>query len=253
MPTPLSDFEITDLSEYEIRSRREIIAILRHLIASKQLVQLQLRDMPGSVVTSLIELDEDTDSIIIDCAPESLVNQRIISSQHLAFETILDNIRILFEVGGAETYQYENAPALRIAIPAMLIRLQRREFYRVPTPVVSPILCRLPIDTNDNPRMLELPLHNISAGGVSLMDDRKLLNVNPGFIYQQCQITLPAGAKIECSMEIRNIREIVLANAKITRRIGCRFVNLPSSMLNTVQRYITNLEREQNAKSPGTS
>lgn len=253
MPTPPHNFEITDLSEYEIRSQREIIAILRHLIASKQLVQLQLKDIPGSVVTSLLELDEESASIIIDCAPEALVNQRIISSQHLAFETILDSIRILFEVGGAQTCQYQNAPALRIAIPAMLIRLQRREFYRVPTPVVNPILCLVQIGDSDHPRLLKLPLHNISAGGIAVMDDRKLLNASPGFIYHECHITLPTGAKIDCGLEIRNLREIVLANAKITRRIGCRFVKPPSSMLNAVQRYITNLEREQNAKSTGAN
>jgi flagellar brake protein len=40
----------------------------------------------------------------------------------------------LFFVAHVDTCLYENLPAFRIAIPDSLIRLQRREFYRVPTP-----------------------------------------------------------------------------------------------------------------------
>jgi len=40
------------------------------------------------------------------------------------------------------------------------------------------------------------------------------------------------------------VQDITLPNGKSIRRLGCLFVDLPKSMMNAVQRYITRLERE---------
>lgn len=243
------DFEVTDLSDYEIYSRREIINILRHLGERNQLIQLQLKDGDGSTVTSIMAVEES--GIVIDRAPDAHVNQRIADSTQIAFETLLDNIRILFQVPGAQACQYQDRPAFLIPLPTTLIRLQRREFYRIRTPSAAPLLCTIRVPGDGGGRVIRLPLHNISGGGVALADEQKLLNPTIGFIYTDCRIALSAGVQIVTGLEIRNLREIALTNGKTVRRVGCQFVNLSNSMLNTVQRYITGLEREQNAKNTG--
>lgn len=244
------DFEVTDLSDYEIYSQREITNILRHLAERNQLIQLQLKDGVGSTVTSILTVEENG-GVIIDCAPDTHINQRIVDSKQIAFETLLDNIRIMFDVPGAEVCLYQDQSALRIPLPTVLVRLQRREFYRIPTPSATPLLCAIHIPDSDTARVVRLPLQNISGGGLALVDEQKLLNPTTGFIYPNCSIALPAGTKIVTALGIRNIREITLTNGKTIRRVGCQFVDLSSSMLNAVQRYITSLEREQNAKNTG--
>ncbi|MGO4469960.1 flagellar brake protein, partial [Pseudoduganella sp. RAF53_2] len=44
---------------------------------------------------------------------------------------------------------------------------------------------------------------------------------------------------------------LTLLNNKSNRRLGCQFVDIPRSALNAVQRYITKLERERNARIAG--
>lgn len=242
-----------DLSDYEIHSRREIIRILRELGEHKQLIQLRIEDSADTIVTSVLAVDEELGLVVIDCAPSPAANRRIIASEWLHFETLLNNIRILFETGGAAACEYQGGPALWVAIPPVLVRLQRRQFYRVPTPTVNPVLCEIRIrpEEEGDVRVITLPLHDISAGGVALMDEQRLLNPNIGFVYPDCRIQLPGGALLQTGLEIRDVRDITLANGKRTRRVGCRFIDLASAMLNAVQRYITSLERQQNAKKTG--
>lgn len=245
------DFQSLDLSDYEIHSRREIVNLLRSLGECNQLIQLRLEGSADTIVTSVLAVEDSADEVVIDCAPSSTVNQRILASERIFFETVLNNIRILFQTGAATACQYQGGPALRVPIPPVLVRLQRREFYRMPTPTVNPLLCDIRSGQDEHERIITLPLHNISGGGIALMDEQKLLNPTIGFIYPDCRIQLPSGTLVQTALEIRNTRDLTLTNGKNTRRVGCRFVNLPSAMLNAVQRYITSLEREQNARHAG--
>jgi len=238
-----------DLSDYEIHSRREIIRILVQVSESRQLVHLRVAGSADAAVTSILAVEDDY--AIIDCAPSRVLNQHIVESDHLLFETVLDNIRILFETGGAVPCDYDGAPALQIAIPETLVRLQRREFYRVATPAVNPVLCNIQIEEGERRRVIAVPLQNISAGGIAIVDEQKLLNPTIGFVYSDCRIVLPGNVTLTFALEIRNLRDITLANGKTIRRLGCAFIDLPSPMLSAVQRYITSLEREQNAKNTG--
>ena len=44
---------------------------------------------------------------------------------------------------------------------------------------------------------------------------------------------------------------MTLLNNKTNRRLGCEFTDIQRSMLAYVQRYITKLERERNARIAG--
>ena len=245
------DFQPLDLSDYEIHSRREISNILRNLAECRQLIQLRMEGSADTIVTSILAVDDSRGEVIIDCGPSATVNQRIVASEHIFFETVLDNIRILFDAAGAEACQYEGGAALCIAAPPVLIRLQRREFYRVATPTIQPVVCEIHVTNGDGKRAISVNLQDISGGGVALIDEQKLLNPTIGFVYENCRIQLPGGVLITTALEIRNLREITLGNGKNIRRLGCSFVDLQSGMLNAVQRYITSLERERNAKNTG--
>ncbi len=250
-----TDYGIEDLSPYQVHSRREIIALLRSIGERNQLVRMLVNGGAESIVTSILKIDETNGTVLIDCAPSALLNQRIVESDNISFETVLEHIRILFFVTQIDTCLFENLPAFRIAIPGSLIRLQRREYYRVPTPVANPLRCAIQIPheaPNGTPTQAVVTLQNVSGGGIAIVDDQKILDNTIGRIYQDCKIDLPGGTLVVATLQIRNSMEITLTNGKSIRRLGCLFVDLPKAMLAAVQRYITKLERERNAKETGT-
>jgi c-di-GMP-binding flagellar brake protein YcgR len=247
---------IDDLSPYQVHSRREIIALLRNIGEHNQLLRMQINNGVDSIVTSILSINEAENVVLIDVAPGALLNQRILESDNIAFETVLEHIRILFFANQVRSRIYEKLPAYQIAIPSNVIRLQRRENYRVPTPLANPVRCTIKIpheDPDGTPTTAIVTLQNVSGGGIAIVDDRNVLDTTVGRIYKDCRIDLPGGTLVITTLEIRNSHETVLANGKVIRRVGCLFVNLPKAMLAAVQRYITKLERERNAKETGLS
>lgn len=248
-------FGTEDVSPYQVHSRREIIGLLRGMQERNQLVSMQADGGAEAVVTSILEVDEEGDMVVIDRAPSNAVNHRIVGSDSVSFETVLDNIRILFFATKVRECLYENLPALYIPIPASLVRLQRRENYRVPTPVASPVRCTIRIPPDDDQGApgitVVVTLKDISGGGIGVLDEKKLLDNTIGRTYKDCRIDLPGGTVVTANLQIRNSHDLTLSTGKSIRKLGCMFVDLPRPMLSAVQRYITKLERERNAKATG--
>lgn len=246
------DDDNQDLSRYQVRARREIINLLRSVGARNQLVRMQANNGADAVVTSILEVDDANDAVIIDCAPSALTNQRLLESDEIAFETVLENIRILFFASHVESCIHDGRPAFSMQLPAHLIRLQRREYYRVSTPVANPVRCTIALpDENGNiGSSVTVPLHNVSGGGIGIIDEKKLIPPTLGVRYKKCQIDLPGGA-VEVTLELMNLHDQKLSNGKTTRRLGFMFVNISNATVAAIQRYITKLEREQNARATG--
>lgn len=240
-----------DLSPFKVQSRREIIALLRSISEHKQLLRILMESSGEAAVTSILDVDEEAGTVILDTAADPAVSNRLIGSDNLSFETVLDRIRIIFFVNHIEACMHSDLPALQIAIPLHLIRLQRREFYRVPTPIKNPVHCTIQIISDDGKHSVTVPLQNVSGGGIAINDEKHLLDCTVGKIYPDCQIYLPDNTVIITTLQIRNAVDIKTDNGKSIQRIGCVFVGLPKAMLSAIQRYITRLEREQNAKATG--
>lgn len=249
--TFLNDDDAHDLNRYQVNSRREIIHLLRTVGQRNQLVNMQANHGADSVVTSILEVDDAQNIVIIDCAPSATTNQRVLASNDARFETLLENIRILFVASHLESCMHDGRPALRIPLPQSLIRLQRREYYRVPAPVTNPVKCTIRmVDEADKVSTVAAPLFNVSGGGIAVVDEKKLIPESVGAIFEKCRIDLPGGA-VEVSLQLRNVHDIKLSNGKQTRRLGFMFINPPNAIMAAIQRYITKLEREQNARMTG--
>lgn len=236
---------------YAITSPREIVALLRAIEEQRQLIRMLIHGGIETSVTSILEVDIPHNAIIIDSSPNRSLNQRIIDADKVSFETSLDKIRIQFSTTQVTPCLKDDRPALRIAIPASLIRLQRREFYRVKTPITNPVKCIIPLESDTGKEVVTAVLQDISCGGMAIFDDNRVLDNTIGRIYKNCRITLPGTGTITTSIAVAYSLEQTLFNDKKRRRIGCAFVNLSNSMLNMVQRYIGKLERELNAKRHG--
>lgn len=238
-------------SPYQVESRREILALLKGFRDKSQLISLMINNGSEAFITSVLEIDDANNTVIIDSAPGNEANQRIVEASSVFFDGLLDRISIQFSSSKLQRTQFEGRPALQMPVPTSVIRLQRRENYRINTPVSMPIKCAIPIETESGKQNHKFSLVDISCGGIAILDDRNLIDITIGTCYEFCQIDIPSIGLIDLTLEIRNSQELTLLNGKTTRRIGCAFVNLSSRTLTSVQRYIMKLERERNAKMTG--
>ncbi|PXX46742.1 flagellar brake protein [Undibacterium pigrum] len=251
MPSSPPSLGTENQSPFQVDSRREIIGLLRGLKESKQLISMLINSGSEVFITSILDVDDSTDLVIIDSAPGQLANQRIIEAPRVSFEGLLDKISIQFSSSNLERIIFEDRPALQFAIPTNMIRLQRREYYRINTPLSNPIRAMIPVQLEDRHETLKLALVDISCGGIAILDERKVLDSTIGVIYEHCKMELPTIGLVDVVLQVRNSQDLVLLNGKSNRRLGCQFINMSNSVLASIQRYIMKLERERNAKLTG--
>ena len=126
---------VDDVGPYLIHSRREIIALLRRLTEKRELVRMIFSEGEEAIATAVLEVNDD--SVIIDSAPDAGQLARVLASSSISFDTALERVRVAFFTTRVEPCVHDGLPALRIPLPETMVRLQRREYYRVLTPRCS--------------------------------------------------------------------------------------------------------------------
>jgi c-di-GMP-binding flagellar brake protein YcgR len=127
--------------------------------------------------------------------------------------------------GGSEAYS--------VPFPAYIIRLQRRNAYRLPAPAV---VCTLRDEASHGPDLRPTVL-DVSAGGLDLAMPLTEPRLCRDVAYD-CTIELPGHGTVWV-----RLRVVSIFKTADTRRYGCQFMNLsgPSELL--LQRYILDEQR----------
>jgi c-di-GMP-binding flagellar brake protein YcgR len=228
-----------DWHEFAITSRREILALLSNICEQRSRI---LVEVGGQRVTWITAIGFDAARLILDCALSRVHNDSILKAGAVSFETSLDNIRILFDTPHIRAVDYQGAPAFAIDVPDRVIRLQRREFFRVATPVVHPVQVSIPIPKASGGETITFALADISCGGICLLDNQLELGATVGRIYSRCKIELPDIGVVTTSLQVRNSATTTLLNNYTNSRLGCRFIDMSRAHTAMVQRYVNKRE-----------
>jgi c-di-GMP-binding flagellar brake protein YcgR len=232
-----------DYHQYSIASRLEISQILRAIMRNAGLITASVG---GSefFLTSIVRVDDEAGYMMLECERGGKHVGRVLDKQHLLCSTSLDKIKIQFVCAGIEATQCDGRDAFKAPLPVELLRLQRREYFRMTTPIANPVKCTLSLPHNDTRATVELSLIDISCGGIAVMTPHELFSPELGATYD-CVLHLPGTTALRTRAQARNAYMMKLANGKITQRTGFAFVNLRESMLSVIQRYIMGLERQR--------
>lgn len=228
--------------EFAVTSRREILAYLRNICEQKTRILVQVG---GQLVTWITAVGCDEAALILDRALSREQNDGIMKAGVVTFETSLDNIRIVFDTTRIRAVDYEGGPVFALDLPDRIIRLQRREFYRVATPVIYPLLVSIQMPKAAGGEPFSFSLADISCGGICLLDNQQTLGAKVGRVYPRCRIDLPDVGVVTTGLQVRNSATTTLLNNRTNSRLGCQFVDMSSAHLSMVQRYVTKRECER--------
>jgi c-di-GMP-binding flagellar brake protein YcgR len=234
-----------DDSKYRIDSRVEIVSILRSLLDSGALVTAYFNGGKGFVVTAVLDVDAQDNSVVLDGGSNPQLNERLLNSGQLSIVSSQDGVRVQFKAPRAEAVSFEGRLAFRLALPESLVKLQRREYYRLPTPLLRPVKCEVPAANGER---VHVVIADISVGGACLMGEPSGVTLEPGSVLPGCRIFLPDSGTVTTDLYVRNSYTVTLKNGAIARRTGCEFGKLGSQQEAMVQRYIMKLDRERRGK-----
>lgn len=237
-----------DDSRFLVQNALEIVRTFRGLINRNEMVSAFFNAGKELLLTSVLEIEPEAHAVLLDYGSNAVLNRRILESEKIIFVTSLDKVKVQWVSHRIESDTFEGKDAFRIAIPEQILRLQRREYYRLTTPLINPLKCKIP--TSDGVT-IEVALADISAGGIGVIIAQPLGVVfEVGTIFPGCRVELPGVGTAEFTLSIQSTWEVTMKNGSKSLRAGCQFVDMRPGMQALIQRYIIKLERERIANAP---
>lgn len=251
-PNPLR-FELLksdDYAHYIQREPREVRFILRNLIERRAMVSTYFGPTGDFLLTTVLGLSPDENSVYLDWGADETLNSRVAASDQLTCMTQLDRVKIQFHLQTAKPTSYAGSKAFVAPVPDAVLRLQRREYYRLATPTIHGITCSVFVgEDGEEEARVNATVLDISGGGLAVMVPPDGTPFEPDREFRNCRINLPEVGTIETQMRVRSVFRISGKNGKPMLRAGCQFVQLPDSQVSMIQRFILRVERERNTRA----
>lgn len=238
-----------DFSQYLIRHPTEILHVLRNLIRKRAMVTAYPDNSRVHVLTTVLEADDASNRIVLDMAASENDNRRAENAEELICITQVDNVKIQFPLGSLRRITFEGHEAFEAPMPDRLLRLQRREYFRLTAPATPSLVCQIPMQDEDGATItFEARVVDISGGGIAFVVPPEGVEFKPEMEFHHCQITLPEIGAVQTGLRIRNVFRITDRKGISVLRAGCEFVDMPERVASNIHRYILKVERERGAR-----
>lgn len=241
--------QIAQLSEAEIEERFHVTGrtaiqfTLAGYAREHESFSLHFNAGQEMFLTTLLAVQPDKERLIFDCSGSAETNRRFLNSQHSQFVGHPNGIPVQFSCGPAIELTFEGSKAFAVGLPQRLVRLQRREYFRIETPRLKPLMFfgRLP-----GGELLKLPSHDISVSGIGLNAESLPESLAIEQVLDNCHFQLPGEPQeLFLSATVRRIMQRETRTGTRFWQIGLQFNHLSTGDENRIQRYIDRIERER--------
>lgn len=230
-----------DVHDYGRRNPLEVGVQLRNLVNRGDFLTLQYRG--GQLVTRILDVNLRGRAFVFDWGGLDGQNAGVLEAAQCHFRASPDGVRVQFETGKPRRVEFEGRPAFEAPFPEVLYYMQRREYFRVDTPVLDPCVCRGTLPDGEN---FLFEVHDISLGGVGLRtSDTRASAFELGLDLFDVGLDLRGHGALRVDLSLVVVRFIDLPNGERRYHLGFRFRSLPGATENSLQRYITQLEMKR--------
>ncbi len=227
------------------RNPLEIGVQLRNLVNRGDFLTLEYAG--GQLVTRLLDVDVRERTFTFDWGALPDQNAGLLSAPRCQFHASPDGVRVDFSTKTPRETRFEGLPAFEADFPEVLFYVQRREYFRVAAPILDPYTCTGRLPEGDTFRF---EVHDLSLGGVGMRTtDLRVANLPMGARLMDCELTLGALGRLSLDLQLVSHRSLAMPNGTQRYQLGFRFLTLPGSAENTLQRLITQLEMKRRSLS----
>jgi c-di-GMP-binding flagellar brake protein YcgR len=234
-------------NDFGRRNPLEIGVQLRNLVNRGDFLTAQYKG--GQLVTRILDVDVRARTFTFDWGALAEQNSGLLAAPRSVFRATPDGVRVEFSTPTPREVRFEGRPAFEADFPEVLFYVQRREFFRVDAPVVDPYMCAGKFPDGSTFRF---QVHDLSLGGVGMHTvDERAATLPTGCVLQDCELHLGSQGRLALDLELVSFRAVDLPNGTQRYQLGLRFVALPGSAENTLQRLITQLEMKRRSLAKG--
>jgi c-di-GMP-binding flagellar brake protein YcgR len=239
MTSPLPEPDSPALERFAVYARAEVIGLLRQMLKEGILVNVYY-ERGAALLTALLSVDPEHEQIIVDAAPDAEQQRRLLASRDLRFVAFVHGVKVQFGAERVDAALYDGRQALRLRLPQRLIRMQRRDYFRVRPLATRPATCT--VRDEHGAVVAVWRVIDVGGGGLAFACEREISPYALGAEVRDCTIDLPGEGAIVTGLRVRSAEPLRRGGGL---RIGCEFVFMAPQARQAVQRYINRVEAEQ--------
>lgn len=234
-------------SSFAIHGLDQIVKHLALLQKSKCLLSVICKENNTTFLTTIIEIDKKNKSLILDYGPKEYLNRPIINGQKTNFVSEYTGIKVAFHGSSFKKIEHDGQPAFLMPIPDSILWLQRREFYRVRSPISKVSYCQLALAEQEP---VNLQLFDISISGFSMLVEQPEIRdfLLPNTVIEDGKLILEGIGEGNIGFEVRS--KYLMNPEKVNKieKIGCMFTHITPIFQSMIQQYMQQIERENKLK-----
>lgn len=230
------------LEEFSLSAEPTLRKLLNTIEEDEHELYVYLQSDHTQFVTEILNIDWSTGLVWLGTPYEKSLSANCSASTAYVMVSFPDGVKVQFAGMGILQSQYQGADALRIAIPKTIVRLQRRNYFRVMADeeLNAQVKLEIPAVTG------HVSLIDISLAGCGLCLQTAPSLHKAGDVMNDVRLTLPDGqGSMLVDLVVRNIKP--LADHPEMVQLGCEMKTLERGAERRLQRFLLATERRQRA------
>ena len=237
MTAALSNDEIE--SRYFLTGRMEIHSVLNDLVHRREPIGIHFNGGRDFLLSTLLEVRSDV--LIFDLGGHEVSNRALQAANGGVMVATPDGVRVQFSVGQVHRFMWGDADAFWVLLPERVVRMQRREFFRITPSLARP----QPVDILPaEGGLVSASLHNVGVGGIGVhLPEGSGLEID--MPINGVELIIPGHGDIVCAGVVRHVTPMGEDRGTPRQRVGIRFVGLGRRTEIQLQRFIVHIEHER--------
>ncbi len=182
-----------------LHNKAMIINNLSMLVKHKCMISAALGGKE-SLLTAIVAINHKAGTLILDYSSSDYLNKKLVSTPQVKFSTGFNGIQVAFTGDKITLIKYEGEPAFSMPIPSSLYWYNRREYYRVNTPIMNPSSCEIAlIAPNENSNKEYIDAYEIA---LAMIKEQLFVKIREELVVEQ-QAFIKAYSKMSVESKIK--------------------------------------------------
>lgn len=238
-----NNYSDEEIERCTLTNPHEIVFQIKSLIKRGSRVSVNFQEGRQTFLTILLGVSAKDGLIYFDMGGSNETNQAFLNADQSTFVALVEGVRIQFATGKCHETKLHGERTFAAPLPKRMLRLQRRELFRLPLPTTRPYTCCI---RRGDPQEELIPLHDISIGGIGFLSMTPL-DYSQLDRLENCWIDLHESGMINTALEVRYLFSSESRTGKPLWHMGCQFIDLSPADETLIQRFMARIEAERRA------
>ncbi|HYF61117.1 MAG TPA: flagellar regulator YcgR PilZN domain-containing protein [Burkholderiaceae bacterium] len=229
-----------DYDRFRVDDPAEVMALLERSARARVLCSVRAAGRAETYLSPLHSIDEGG-AVELDAPRAPVIERLLVPGGTASVDLRLSDCRVSFEARVERVgHAAGGRTRIRLARPDWLMRLQRRETYRVRVPEDLPV--RMTLDPADA-AMVGLQLHDLSTQGGSVSVTGVRQRFGAGTVFSGGRLVLPDGTEWQLAFRVIHAAVLRRRGEGGDMRLGLQFVHPPAGFETAVGQWVGRIAR----------